>query len=109
MTTPLRPAVRELLDALRLRADETARGRPCWIMRTPQYAALVVPAMYGPNDYLRTWTRRTLDDAEHAGLITLGPLKDMPAYNYGGNRWGHGRCHLKGRTITLTTAGGATA
>ncbi|HEX5567416.1 MAG TPA: hypothetical protein VFY14_10920 [Streptomyces sp.] len=104
MTTTIRPAVLSLLRDLHFREPES-QDRPCRIMRTPVLCGLVVPAMYGPYDFLRAVHRSTVDEAKSLDLIILGPLEDMPRYNYGGDRWGYDRCHYKGRTIALTDKG----
>jgi hypothetical protein len=100
-TNTLRPAVRSLIDALRSRTTEAAQGRPCWLMRTATDAGLVVPVLADSHDFLRAFRRTTVDEAMQLGYVTLGDeLKDMPAYSYGGPRWGW-PCGLMGRTISL--------
>jgi len=110
-----RPAIRELLRDLKLRrpaSPDTAKGwhlTRCWLSREDagRYS-LIVPAMYGPLDFLRLVTAATIEEATGAGLIGLGELMPMPPYNYGGQkyRW---RTIQQGQTITLTEHGMAAA
>lgn len=110
-----RPAVRELLHILKFRhvADPSTVKRgientQCWISREDagRYS-LIVPAMYGPLDFLRLITVRTIEDAVSGGLVVLGDPAPMPVYNYGGKyRW---RTIQQGQTVTLTERGKAVA
>lgn len=98
--TQQRPAVRHLLSDLHFRADINY----CWLSREDagRYA-LIVPAMYGPRDFLRLVTVATVEEAVAAGLIELGEPMPMPPYNYGGRyRW---RTVQQGQMVSLTEHG----
>ena len=102
----IRPAIQELIDLLRYRSTF---GRPCYIKRDSQYAALIVPELHngteGPYAHLRTFQRTTLDEAINRGFVTLGPvLGPVPACSGDRNHWATDIGHT-GRTIAL--AGGA--
>lgn len=111
-----RPAIRELLHILKFRhvADPATVTRgmhltTCWL--SPEDAGrylLVVPAMYGPLDFLRLINISTVHEARVLGLVKLGDLVPMPVYNYGGPkyRW---RTIQQGQTLTLTEHGMAVA
>jgi hypothetical protein len=109
--TALRPAVRDLLDVLACRTYRPSHGpkaphlTTCWLSRedTGRYS-LIVPAGYGPLDFLRLVTVATVEEAAAEGLVVLGEPQPMPPYNYGGPhyRW---RTIQQGRTITLAEAG----
>lgn len=108
--TVCRPAVRELLHTMRFYAYEPSQGpkaphlTTCWLSREDagRYA-LIVPAMYGPLDFLRLVTVRTVEEAVTAGLVELGEMGLMPVYNYGGRyRW---RTIQQGQPLTLTGHG----
>ena len=110
-TTTLRPAIRRLLRQLAHRAYTPAQGpkawqlTQCWLSReTANRHSLIVPAGYGPLDYMCLVAATTIDDAVTAGLITLGEPQPMPPYNYGGPRY-RWRTIQQGRTIALTPAG----
>lgn len=106
--TALRPSVRELLRDLKFRTDmENPRwaNSQCWLSREDAGRhSLIVPAMYGPLDFLRLITVATVVEAIEAGLVTVGEPQPMPPYNYGGPkyRW---RTIQQGRTIALTEGG----
>jgi hypothetical protein len=103
-TVKLRPAVRLLLDTINFRADINY----CWLSREDagRYS-LIVPAMYGPLDFLRLVTVATVEEAVGAGLVELGEPMPMPVYNYGcRHRW---RTIQQGQTVGLTERGMAVA
>jgi hypothetical protein len=110
-TTVCRPAVRELLHVLRVHRYLPSHGpkaphlTTCWLsqMDAGRYA-LIVPAMYGPLDFLRLVTVRTVEEAVGAGLVELGDMGLMPVYNYGGAkyRW---RTIQQGQPLLLTGHG----
>lgn len=98
-----RPAVRELINLLRFRSSF---GRPCYIKRTIQRAALIVPELRngadGPYAHLKTFDRATVHEAVALGAVTLGPdLVDVPAFSGNRNHWAFDPGH-QGRTIQLT-------
>lgn len=98
-----RPAVQELITLLRFRSSF---GRPCYIKRTPQYAALIVPELRngaeGPYAHLKTFQRATVQEAVELGAIVLGAaLVDVPACSGNRNHWATDIGHM-GRTIQLT-------
>lgn len=99
--TALRPAVRDLIRELEFRADPE---RSCWLIRvTAGRYSLIVPAMYGPLDWLRLIDVRTVEEAVAAGLVTIGEPELMPPFNYGGPkyRW----CTVQqGQRIALVVA-----
>lgn len=111
-----RPAINELLHILKFRhvvgsatVKEGAHLTTCWL--SPEDAgrySLIVPAMYGPLDFLRLITISTVHEARELGLIRLGDLVPMPVYNYGGPkyRW---RTIQQGQTVALTVHGMAVA
>lgn len=101
----IRPAIQELIDLLRVRASF---GRPCYLKRNTQHAALIVPELRngadGPYAHLRTFQRATVDEAINRGFVTLGPnLVDVPACSGDRNHWATNTGHM-GRTIQLTEA-----
>lgn len=103
-TTRLRPAVRELLNLLRFRSTY---GRPCYVKRANNDAAVIVPHLTdgpsGPYSYLRTFRRATLDEAVELGLVRVGADRvDVPPI--GGKHWS-AQPEMRGRTIALTQAG----
>jgi len=109
-TTVCRPAVRELLHVLRVHRYLPSHGpkaphlTTCWLSREDagRYS-LIVPAMYGPLDFLRLVTVRTVEEAVTAGLVELGEVGLMPVYNYGGRfRW---RTIQQGQPLALTGHG----
>jgi hypothetical protein len=110
-TTVCRPAVRELLHVLRVHRYLPSQGpkaphlTTCWLSREDagRYA-LIVPAMYGPLDFLRLVTVRTVEEAVTAGLVELGEAQPMRPYNYGGAkyRW---RTIQQGQPLLLTGHG----
>lgn len=107
-----RPAVRELLRDLEFRAYTPAEGpkawhlAQCWVSReTATLYSLIVPALYGPLDFLRLVTVATVDDAVNAGLVVLREPQLMPPYNYGGPRY-RWRTIQQARTIALAPTGG---
>jgi hypothetical protein len=115
-TTIYRPAVRDLLHILKFRsvADpaKVKKGlhlTQCWLSREDagRYS-LIVPAMYGPLDFLRLVNVSTVHEASVFGLVQLGDLMPMPVYNYGGAkyRW---RTIQQGQPVTLTQRGTAAA
>lgn len=114
-TTPpnaYRPAVYGLLNIIKYRhVPDPARAKKglhlaqCWISReNAGLYSLIVPAMYGPLDFLQLVTARTVHEAETSGLVELGDPVPMPVYNYGGPkyRW---RTIQQGQTIGLTERG----
>ncbi|MEU1433979.1 hypothetical protein ABZ438_07760 [Streptomyces sp. NPDC005786] len=97
-----RPAVRELINLLRFRSSF---GRPCYIKRNRQHAALIVPELRngaeGPYAHLKTFDRATVHEAVVLGAVTLGPdLVDVPAFSGNRNHWAFEIAH-QGRTIQL--------
>jgi hypothetical protein len=109
-TTLYRPAVRELHD-LRLRrpsAPDTAEGwhlGRCWLScEDAGRYSLIVPALYGPLDFLRLVTAATVEETIAAGLVVLGEPVPMPPYNYGGPRY-RWRTIQQGQTVALTERG----
>lgn len=117
MTAPTtyRPAVRELIHILKFRyvvdPSKVRNGlemTQCWLSREDKGRySLIVPAMYGPLDFLRLVTVQTVEEAVAAGLVELGDPVPMPVYNYGGKyRW---RTIQQGQTVTLTGHGMAVA
>jgi len=108
--TLYRPAVRQLLTDLTFRAWTPAQGplaphlTSCWLSRenAGRYS-LIVPAMYGPLDWLRQVSVDTVANAIDHELVRLGEPQPMPVYNYGGPyRW---RTIQQGQPLTLTRAG----
>lgn len=99
MSTPMmRPAIRNLVDALLFREGMHS---PCWVMRTHDNCALVVPTMMGTLEFLRCVKRRTLDDAEALGLLAVGEaLETVPPYGCVPLSWLSVGA-TKGRTIAL--------
>ncbi|MCX5138364.1 hypothetical protein [Streptomyces sp. NBC_00338] len=102
MTKPVtyRPAVRNLISVLRFRSSF---GRPCYIKRNRQHAALIVPELRngaeGPYAHLKTFDRATVHEAVVLGAVTLGPdLVDVPAFSGNRNHWAYEVAH-QGRTI----------
>lgn len=96
---------------------------PCWIVRTHDNCALIVPTLHGRLEFLRTFKRFTVDEAVSLGLVVLGAeLQDVPAFAYS-PPWLresgtdlNGRFVLKGRTVSvprmtlpINSAAGATA
>lgn len=84
---------------------------PCWMMRTHDNCALIVPTLYGRLEFLRTFKRFTVDEAVRLGLVELGaelqdvpPFAACPPWLRETGTLPDGRMALKGRTIT---AGGA--
>ncbi|MGQ4353230.1 hypothetical protein [Streptomyces drozdowiczii] len=107
MTKPVtyRPAVRNLISLLQFRASF---GRPCYIKRNRQHAALIVPELRngaeGPYAHLKTFDRATVHEAVVLGAVALGPeLVDVPAFNGNRNHWAYEAAH-QGRTIQLRQA-----
>jgi hypothetical protein len=111
--TALRPAVRDLIRALELRTYRPSQGpkapylTTCWLSRedATRYS-LIVPAGYGPLDFLRLVTVATVEEATADVLVVLGEPQPMPPYNYGGPRY-RWRSIQQGRTIRLAATGGA--
>jgi hypothetical protein len=108
--TAYRPAVRELLHVLRVHRYLPSHGpkaphlTTCWLSREDagRYS-LIVPAMYGPLDFLRLVTVPVVDQAVELGLVELGEAQSMPVYNYGGRyRW---RTIQQGQPLLLTGHG----
>lgn len=97
-----RPAVQELINLLRFRSSF---GRPCYIKRNTQHAALIVPELRngadGPYAHLKTFQRATVHEAVALGAVTLGPtLVDVPACSGDRNHFATDIGHM-GRTIEL--------
>lgn len=97
----IRPAVRELVRLVQFRQG---LPKPCWIMRTQGDCALVVPAMYGPLEFLRRFRRPTVDEAERLGLVVLGALAEVPAFLSAPPSWIE-RGVTQGRTIAIPGGG----
>lgn len=80
---------------------------PCWILRTHDNCALIVPTLYGRLEFLRTFKRFTVDEAVRLGLVELGaergpvpPFSAVPAWlKELGADPKTGAMALKGRTI----------
>ncbi|WP_327335925.1 hypothetical protein OG384_04620 [Streptomyces sp. NBC_01324] len=107
MTKPVtyRPAVRDLINLLRFRSTF---GRPCYIKRNRQHAALIVPELRngadGPYAHLKTFDRATVHEAVALGAVTLGrDLVNVPAFSGNRNHWAYESAH-QGRTIQLRRA-----
>ncbi|MYX67305.1 hypothetical protein K388_05036 [Streptomyces sp. KhCrAH-43] len=107
MTKPVtyRPAVRNLINLLRYRSSF---GRPCYIKRNQQHAALIVPELRngaeGPYAHLKTFDRATVHEAVVLGAVTLGPgLVDVPTFSGNRNHWAFEAAH-QGRIIQLRQA-----
>lgn len=107
-----RPAVRELIHILELRAYHPAQGpkaphlTTCWLSReTAGRYSLIVPALYGPLDFLRLVSAEVVEQALAAGLVEIGPAVLMPPYNYGGPRY-RWRTIQQGQPIRLAENGG---
>lgn len=91
---------------VRLVAFREGMHSPCWIMRTNDNCALIVPAMTGRLEFLRTFKRFTVDEAVRLGLVELGAeLQEVPSFA-ACPPWlreigtlPDGRMALKGRTI----------
>jgi hypothetical protein len=97
-----RRPIRDLVKILEFRATF---GRPCYVKRNHQYAALIVPQYTdGPNGsyaYLKTYQRATVDEAVILGYVVLGDrLVDVPEFAIAGTHWTAEPAH-QGRTIAL--------
>lgn len=97
-----RRPIRDLVKALEFRASF---GRPCYLKRNQQYAALIVPQYTdGPEGsyaYLRTLQRATVHEAEVLGFVVVGAeLVDVPAFSIPRTHWAAEPAH-QGRTIRL--------
>lgn len=101
----VRQPIRDLVRHLEYRSTF---GRPIYIKRNTQYAALIVPQLRngvdGPYSYLKTYQRATVHEAITLGFVRLGSeLMDIPEFAGVGKHW----CTdpgLMGRTIALTEA-----
>ena len=65
---------------LRLLAQRAALSAPCWVIRTPDNCALVVPTTAGQLEFSRTFKRPIVDEALVTGLIALGAIGTVPAF-----------------------------
>lgn len=99
----VRPAVRNLVRALRFYADP---AKSCWIVPSPGQYALIVPALYGAMSFQRGYRRATVEEAERRGLVRLGSESELvPVFDYEPAWLKSAVPHpVEGRTIT---AGGA--
>ncbi|MFE7972960.1 hypothetical protein [Streptomyces shenzhenensis] len=101
-----RRPIRDLVSHLEYRATF---GRPVYVKRNQQYAALIVPELRngaeGPYGYLKTYQRATVDEAVVLGYVVLGDqLVDVPGFSVAGRHWCTERAH-QGRTIALPGGG----
>lgn len=94
----MRGSVSDLIRDLEFRSDLSC---DCWVAyATGRRYALVVPAMYGPLDFLRLVDISTVQDALSDRRISLGDPELMPRYNYGGPRY-RWKTIQQGRRISL--------
>lgn len=98
-----RPPIRDLVKHLEYRSTF---GRPVYVKRNQQYAALIVPELRngadGPYGYLKTYQRATVHEAIVLGFVRLGgELMDIPRFAIAGRHW-CADAGLMGRTISLT-------
>lgn len=92
----------------RLVAFREGMHSPCWMMRTHDNCALIVPAMTGRLEFLRTFKRFTVDEAVRLGLVELGaerqqvpPFAACPPWLRDTGTLPDGRMALQGRTIKV--------
>lgn len=98
----VRQPIRDLVRHLEYRSTF---GRPIYIKRNTQYAALIVPQLRngadGPYSYLKTYQRATVHEAIKLGFVRLGDdLVDVPGFAVASTHWCAQPTH-KGRTIAL--------
>lgn len=91
----------------RLVAFREGMHSPCWMMRTHDNCALIVPTLHVRLEFLRTFKRFTVDEAVRLGLVELGAVRqDVPPFAYcppwlrDTGTLPDGRMALQGRTIT---------
>lgn len=65
---------------LRLLAQRAALPTPCWLIRTPDNCALVVPTAAGRWEFSRTFKRPVIDEALVTRLIALGDIGTVPEF-----------------------------
>lgn len=95
-------AVDALVRDLTFRAD--MKGG-CWFTRRGSKVGLIVPSMYGPLTWLRSYHQNTLNEALAAELVVVGrDLGPLPPYEYGGERWRWSN-RVEGRSIALAGGG----
>lgn len=109
MNDALKQARRPIRDLVRHLEYRSSFGRPVYVKRNTQHAALIVPQLRngadGPYAYLKTYQRATVHEAIALGFVRLGAdLVDLPEFSGPGSHWCADR-GLMGRTIHLT--GGA--
>lgn len=76
--SPFRRPVRELAELVEFRKDMHS---PCWVIRTPDNCALIVPTLHGRMEYLRTFKRATITEAVAMRLVVLGDeLEKVPGF-----------------------------
>lgn len=64
----------------RLLAQRAALPTPCWLIRTPDNCALVVPTEAGRLEFSRTFKRPVVDEALVTRLIALGEIATVPEF-----------------------------
>jgi len=92
---------RPVRNLTRLIAFRQGMHSPCWLVRTHDNCALIVPSLTARMEYLRTFKRATVDEAEVMGLIVLGgKLEDVPPFT-GCPRWLTEMGASMGRTVSV--------
>ena len=92
---------RPVRNLARLVAAREGAHSPCWLIRTHDNCALIVPSLTARMEYLRTFKRATVDEAEVLGLIVLGGrMEDVPPFT-GAPRWLVDLGASMGRTVSV--------